>query len=171
MGIEEEWRPVVGYEGLYEVSTTGRVRNVGSGRGRRPGVLLTAWVSKQGYPSYKLYRGGHGVTFKASVLVALAHIGPRPKDYDICHNNGDKSDNRVENLRFDTRSENTLDVVRHGQHHLASKTHCKRGHALNEENVYLNTGGGYTSRQCRKCQREASRRYQIKKKERKNGFH
>ena len=45
--------------------------------------------------------------------VALAFLGETPDGMEVCHNNGIKSDNRLENLRFDTRSKNMLDVIRH----------------------------------------------------------
>lgn len=50
-------------------------------------------------------------------LVALAFHGPRPKGMQIRHINGDKSDNRAENLRYGTMKENGEDRVRHGRAH------------------------------------------------------
>jgi hypothetical protein len=57
-------------------------------------------------------------------LVMLAFVGPRPDGLEVCHNNGVASDNRLSNLRYDTRSENNVDSSKHG----------KRGF-LNEQQV------------------------------------
>jgi len=49
-------------------------------------------------------------------LVLETFVGPCPENMECCHNNGDKSDNRVENLRWDTKSNNSKDDIRHGIH-------------------------------------------------------
>jgi len=55
-------------------------------------------------------------------LVLGVFVGPRPEGTVACHNNGDGYDNRVENLRWDTRKANAADTVRHGVHrHQVSK--------------------------------------------------
>lgn len=48
------------------------------------------------------------------MLVMLAFVGPRPDGLDVCHGNGNPADNRLENLRYGTRSENMRDALRHG---------------------------------------------------------
>ena len=58
----------------------------------------------------------------------------------------------VDNLRWDTRSANVLDQVRHGTHVQARKTHCPRNHPYDEQNTYRNNQG---RRECRACHREA----------------
>lgn len=159
--MAEEWRSVVGYEGSYEVSSNGRVRSVDreirldNGQVRHlQGRDLAGFRGQQGYWYADLYQSQIRRKFKVHALVAAAFIGPRPTGYDVCHNNGDNQDNRPQNLRYGTRSENIRDLVSHGKHHLASKTHCLRGHELSEENVYVNRSAGYASRQCRVCRRE-----------------
>lgn len=47
-------------------------------------------------------------------LVLESFVGPRPSEMQACHNNGDGHDNRLANLRWDTRSANTADAMRHG---------------------------------------------------------
>lgn len=47
-------------------------------------------------------------------LILEAYVGKRPNSYDACHNNGDKLDNRLENLRWDSRHNNLLDRKTHG---------------------------------------------------------
>ena len=47
-------------------------------------------------------------------LVLETFVGPCPENMECCHNNGTKTDNRLENLRWDTRSNNIKDAVKHG---------------------------------------------------------
>jgi hypothetical protein len=55
-----------------------------------------------------------GMNRYVHALVLEAFVGPRPEGFDACHNNGNKTDNRLENLRWDTKSANSLDKRRHG---------------------------------------------------------
>lgn len=84
-----------------------------------------------------------------------AFVGPCPEGMEVCHNNGDCTDNRLENLRYDTKSANMLDRVRHGTHHNANKTQCLRGHLFTEENTKRTAKGG---RACRTCIAQKQRR-------------
>lgn len=113
--MNEVWRPVVGYEGLYEVSDLGRVRapdklttTKGAGNYLRPGRLIAQ--SKGRYLSVCLYRQGRKRTKLVHLLVADAFLGPRPsRHYVVCHGLGGPHDNRVSNLRYDTHTNNLAD--------------------------------------------------------------
>lgn len=110
-GSTETWRPVVGFPD-YEVSDQGRVRSWR--RGKWPGRaetprMMRPLVTRGGYPSVVI-----GERTLIHVLVLEAFAGPRPQGMDACHNNGIKTDNRPENLRWDTRKENQADRRRHG---------------------------------------------------------
>ena len=138
----ERWKPVTGYEGIYEVSNHGRVRSVdrtvtrSDGRVcRRKGKILRTTPNQDGYPRANLSTQGKSQVRHVHALVAEAFIGPRPDGVDVCHGDGDPANNRLDNLRYGTRSENMLDAVRHGTDHNAAKTHCPRGHELSAENV------------------------------------
>lgn len=154
----EEWRPVVGHEGSYEVSNLGRVRSLDrmiyfpDGRKRRSyGRILKPWSSKKcGHLKISL---GSKTRYLVHVLVLESFIGPRPSGLVACHNNGIGSDNRIENLRWDTYRENNLDLTRHGTHFQAKKTHCPHGHEYTEENTVLYSGRGSRERLCKTCQR------------------
>lgn len=104
----EEWRPVVGWEGAYSVSSLGRVRRDSAGRGARPGRILAAAASGGGYPAVALVRDGRQATKCVHRLVAAAFLGPRPPGREVDHVNGAKTDNRAANLRYVTRGENLL---------------------------------------------------------------
>lgn len=153
----EQWRPVVGYEGVYEVSDAGRVRSLPrSVRGRneslvpRPGVELARTPDRDGYAHVVLSVGNAQRTRKVCVLVLEAFAGAKPAGLEACHNDGDKTNDSIANLRWDTRSENALDRVRHGTHNMARRTRCPQGHNYSPENTGLRNDG---SRWCRACNR------------------
>lgn len=126
MAEAEEWRPVVGYEGLYEVSDHGRVRSMdrvvrytnGQARRRKGKVLAAHPVNKYGHLLVKL---GTKRRALVHVLVAEAFIGSRPDGMEVRHLNGDPSCNCVSNLRYGTRSENQRDHYAYGGKHAWGK--------------------------------------------------
>lgn len=97
----EEWRSLP--LGRYEVSSLGRVRNVW---GRRAGLVLKARVNDAGYWRITLYNGQGYDTFALHRLVALAFHGPCPEGREVNHKDGDKSNNRADNLEYVTPLEN-----------------------------------------------------------------
>ena len=122
--LEENWKPVVGLVGRYEVSNRGRVRSLGRtrpcgpepGMAYYPGKIMNQAVNR-GYRRVS-FRDLSGKTKLAQVhrLVLEAFVGPCPPGMECCHNNGDRADNRLENLRWDTSSANRHDSIRHGTH-------------------------------------------------------
>lgn len=114
----EAWRPVVTFEGYYEVSDFGRVRSIdrtlSSGRHRR-GKMLSPKTSKSGHQSLCLCRGGTKSWHGVHRIVLTAFKGPPPAlGMEGEHNNGIPSDNRLGNLRWDTPKGNAADRVIHG---------------------------------------------------------
>lgn len=173
--MAEEWRSVVGYEGSYEVSDRGRVRSLDRldyiGR-RRSGAMLHPFSDDGGYLCLTLRKNGKPRKVTVHVLVLEAFVGPRPPEMLGCHWNDIPYDNRLENLRWDTRSANMRDAVRNGRHVLANRTHCPQGHEYTAENTYKYARG---SRACIECtriyadrnkdrRRAASREYMRKKR-------
>src|SRR5690606_18785622 len=63
-------------------------------------------------------------------VVMLAFVGERPGDKCVCHNDGDKTNNNLQNLRYDSFSENSKDIVRHGSHHEDLREKCDLGHSF-----------------------------------------
>lgn len=117
--IAEEWRPVVGYEGRYEVSDHGRVRRFHSGGGCHKRldepVVMRPFKTSQGYRVIRLSSAGQKTSFSVHRLVLFAFVGPCPDDHECAHWNGTRDDNRLENLRWATRQENHQDKVRMGR--------------------------------------------------------
>lgn len=156
----EIWRPIPGFMG-YEASNHARIRSLdrivimrNGGRRKHHGRIRRQVTSPGGYQIV----GGlpNGRTRPVHVLVCLAFHGPRPNPSSVVrHLNGVSSDNKPENLAWGTHSENNFDLVRHGTHWLAAKTHCAKGHEFNEENTYFRPEGG---RRCRKCKRLRQRK-------------
>lgn len=108
LGDSGEWRPVVGYEGLYEVSDQGRVRSVDRkpARGSRRGRLLRLTAAGYGYLSVSLHRNGRQQTATVHSLVADAFLGPRPDGMTVCHGPAGKLDNTPANLSYGTHAKN-----------------------------------------------------------------
>lgn len=100
-----EWRPVVGWEGLYEVSNIGQVRSV------RTGLPLKSKLDKYGYPHLGLRGKDKRYWVTVHRLVAFAFISkPEGKDH-IDHIDGNKQNNCVSNLRWVTPKENIHNPV------------------------------------------------------------
>lgn len=158
----EVWKPVVGFEDAYEVSSQGRVRSIdrvmttkNGIRLRFRGVMRKPVITPGGYPAVGMGAPNY-MPRTVHVLVCEAFHGPKPKPGMVVrHLNGVSTDNRPENLAWGTHSENNFDLVRHGTHWKAAQTQCKWGHEFNEENTYFRREGG---RRCRTCKRLRQRK-------------
>lgn len=152
-----EWKPVVGFGGIYEVSSWGIVRrqlSAYSAKWRnKPYRILKTRPNRYGYHRVVLYRDGKGYARGVSRLVLESFVGPPPEDRPFAlHSDGDRNHNWVENLRWGSQSENTLDAVAHGTHPETRKTHCPEGHPYDKGNTYYAPATGH--RKCRACARE-----------------
>lgn len=148
---QEDWQPVPGYEGRYEVSDFGRVRSLDrlDSRGNRAwGRVLSPDVRPSGHLRVTLCRDGHPKRTWVHWLVLSVFVGPHPEGLETCHNDGDPANNAVSNLRWDTKSANARDRLRHGRHHQAARTRCPSGHEYSAGNTYFSAKG---HRHCRTC--------------------
>lgn len=113
MKSNEVWVPVLGWEANYEVSNLGNVRSKRTGNLLRPsdcgygylGVMLQAFW---GTPNAKKK------SRKVHRIVLESFTGTTKPGMHVAHNNGDKQDNRLENLRWATIEENFADRKKHG---------------------------------------------------------
>lgn len=112
----ERWFDIKGYEGLYIVSSEGRVkgldRYIKRSRGGlqiKRGHILKPSTSGKGYLSVALCLNGKSTTKYIHHLVASAFL-PRPKGAVIDHINRNPKDNRIENLRYCTQRENLNNI-------------------------------------------------------------
>ena len=102
----ENWKPVVGYEELYEVSDLGNVRSIVNRKNSYAGKLLKPSV-KKGYRTFGITKDGKTKWRKASRLAAIAFL-PNPKNKPtVNHKDGIKSNDVLSNLEWATIAENT----------------------------------------------------------------
>ena len=100
------WKPVVGYEDLYQVSSDGEVMRIGKGGAAIVGRILKPATDSDGYKRVALSKDGICVTKKLHRLVADALLGGIPNGYTVNHIDGVKANNCVSNLEIVTRGEN-----------------------------------------------------------------
>lgn len=119
--MAEQWLPVKGYEGLYEVSDHGRVKRVESRVWNRKGYWLTRkegvlkpGTDSDGYLIVGLCKEGIRKTQKVHQLVLRAFVGDCPDGCLTRHLNGKRKDNHLTNLAWGTPAENCADMDRHG---------------------------------------------------------
>lgn len=115
MNINEQWRPVKGYEGLYEVSNFGRVKSLGNNKSRKEKILKPE-KHRNGYFRVDLYKDGKVKHFYVHRLVAEAFI-PNPYGFEqINHKNEDKTNNAVSNIEWCSAKYN----INYGSHNKRS---------------------------------------------------
>lgn len=126
--MSEIWKPIVDYEGLYEISSLGRVKSVlrkvshpslvnGAKyktipeRIRKPNIM-------KGYHCITLVKDGKAKVYRIHRLV-IEHFGERrpSEEYQVNHIDGDKSNNRIDNLEWVTAKENTRHAFENGLRH------------------------------------------------------
>jgi HNH endonuclease len=100
----------------YRISNQGVLQSC-----RNHGKLTNDWRTlnkkpdKTGYTTIMLSCNSKKIYKRLHTLVMLAFIGPCPAGMEVCHNNGNRTDNRLANLRYDTRKHNHDDTLRHGR--------------------------------------------------------
>lgn len=118
----EQWRSIPGYEGIYQVSSEGRVKNA-------YGHVLKPETAKNGYKRVTLF---DRKKFQVHRLVALAFI-PNPDNKEVVnHRNGVKADNRVENLEWATWSENEKHAYATGLKYVSDERKRQMSEAMKE---------------------------------------
>lgn len=140
--IEEIWKDILGYEGLYQVSSYGRVRSLDRYDRMNhflKGRILKLYTRKGGYLFVQLHLNGKGKNYLVHRLVAIAFI-PNPDNLpEVNHLDEDKTNNRVENLEFCDRKYNINFGTRKDK---VRNTAIKNGYWLNlndeERKIYHN---------------------------------
>jgi len=107
-----KWRPIKDYDGRYEVSSRGEVR-------RATGLAMKTFLAGAGYPAVKLSMSGRKRAHYVHHLVATAFIGSvtlgkRRLDWSVNHRDGNKRNNRADNLEYVTQLENHRHAARLG---------------------------------------------------------
>lgn len=121
MGETEEWRPIAGSNGRYDVSDLGRVRSwiiPNSPRLLAEPRILAARPQSDGYAVVQLFINGTMRSRLVHNLVLEAFVGPRPGsilEWDGAHDDDDPTNNHLTNLKWATRKQNMADRKRHGR--------------------------------------------------------
>ena len=126
---KEIWKDVTNYEGYYQVSNMGNIRSLDrkvffrDGRERfYKGKIIDGYVN-EGYRRTTLSKDGIARDFKLSQLVAMAFLEHTPNGHTfvVDHKDGDRSNDRVENLRIVTKRDNSTICFRSDRDSLSSK--------------------------------------------------
>jgi len=130
----EDWKDIKGYEGLYQISSKGRVKSLprvieyfafGKTQTRmQHGRILKQSTCSSGYPIVHLYTESERQNVMVHRLVAIHFLPPIPGKDFVNHKDGNKENNNVSNLEWVTKSENTL-------HALDNNLLLKRGEDCN----------------------------------------
>lgn len=142
----EAWCPVLGYEGLYEISDLGRVRRSAGGPGARAGRILRPQANHDGYLLVCLSREGVIIRHSIHRLVAEAFLGPCPAAREVNHINGTKADNRRVNLEWVTHDENQRLAAAAGLY-ICGEQHCNAKLTVAEVRVIRSNRGIISQRQ------------------------
>ena len=139
--MEEIWKPITDYEGLYEISSMGRVKSIerkvynpgviGDGNYRTVPERIRKPNIMKGYRCVSLIKNKKHKVFRIHRLVIEHFMGQAPSpEYQVNHIDGDKSNNCVENLEWVTPKENTLHAIENGlRHNPNEETKKKMGEA------------------------------------------
>jgi hypothetical protein len=130
--LKENWLPIKGYEGSYEVSDLGRVRNTRTGR------ILKQDNSVRGYHRVSLCVNGKQKCFRVHRLVLMTFAPCDDMDkLQVNHINENKDDNRLINLNWMTNKENCNWGTRNER--LKEHPTCKAVAQYDKENNYIAT--------------------------------
>jgi len=118
---KEIWNDIKGFP-EYKVSTKGRVLSLKQGKSK----IITGYDDGYGYRRVSFYQNKKTYKFRVHILVLESFRGPRPEGSQGCHNDGNKDNNNLDNLRWGTPKENGEDKILHetscrGSEHRSAK--------------------------------------------------
>ena len=174
MNNQEVWKDVIGYEGLYQVSSLGRVKSLGrkkgagSGNKFRPVILMkTNATSKDGYIRVSLCLKGISKSHKIHKLVAINFLGHVPCGMDIVvdHIDCNKQNNQVSNLQLISNRENATKDRHKNKNKISKYVGVGLDKRRNKWRAYISIEGKQTSIGYFKTETEANLAYLNKRNE------
>jgi hypothetical protein len=118
--MKELWKQIIGYEGRYEISSSGRVKSLAKYCNykiskREVPLILKPCKDGRGYYNFTVVNNGKKKVLLVHVEMAKCFL-PNPNGYKIVrHLNDIKADNRLKNLKWGTHSDNNNDSVKNGK--------------------------------------------------------
>lgn len=131
--MKEIWKEVVGYEGRYQISSKGRVKSMANSKGRIE-KILKGGINSTGYVQVNLTRGKKAMHL-VSRLVCIAFLPNTENKPQVNHKDGDKLNNRLENLEWISSSENHKHAYKCLGRKLTSNHVSVKGRKLSKEDV------------------------------------
>lgn len=126
--MNEEWKWIKGYEGLYQISNMGRLKSFH--RNKTDGEIRSVKNSKGWYLTMPLRGNNARRTERIHVLVAKHFIGDIPKGYHVHHKDGNKQNNRVDNLEIISPKDHNLETLKQHPHMLDGMIAYNQGRRL-----------------------------------------
>lgn len=112
----EEWKPIVGYEGLYSISSFGRVKCDSARRKSWVGKIVQDHLLNSGYLRINIRdREGLRKGYTVHKLATRAFLGERQSNQEVNHKDSNKLNNNISNLEYVTKRENSLHALGKGR--------------------------------------------------------
>jgi hypothetical protein len=132
----EIWKDVPGYEGLYRVSNYGQVKRLIGIGCKQERILKFNKKSNQGHLQVDLSKNGERKKILVHRLVLKTFMGKCPNKMECRHLDGNPRNNRLDNLKWGTKNENTKDSIEHKRHWFSNNRFIGSGHPMAKLNEY-----------------------------------
>ncbi len=145
--IKEEWRPIIGFEEHYEISSFGRIQTIKS-RWKTYRLMKLDTSCKKGHLAIKLMKNGKSSRHWVHRLVLQTFVGPCPEGMECRHFDGDPTNNQLSNLIWGTPKDNWADRRKHGRHIWTPRTNTSgmRGVSFDKKRNKWHAYIGYAPR-------------------------
>ena len=107
--IMEQWKPIIGFEDIYEVSDHGNIRSLKSNK-----LKKISFDKTTNRLFVNLWKNNKQNVVRVHKLVLETFVGKCPEGMECCHNDGNSLNNHLSNLRWDTHTNNIHDRIKHG---------------------------------------------------------